>query len=69
MKIKIIKYMDGEARVVLEEDPTTTICIKLSEISSIQDFKDKLKTKLPVLDTTEEKFNSLLLKSLEGTDI
>lgn len=68
MKIKIIKYQDGEARVVLEGD-TTTYCIKLDTINSKQELIDAILLELPQPDILEDKFNSLKLSELEGTNI
>ena len=69
MKIKLVNYIDGEARFVMEELPTKSFCIKLKSTTTIGQVTDELKAMLPKEDTTEQTFNDLDLKSLEGTDI
>ena len=72
MKIKIIKYINGGARIVLEEYPTMTFCHKLTPTTTQQEIIDDIKAKVDVLKANamaEEKFNNLNLKNLEGTDI
>ncbi len=69
MKIKLVNYIDGEARFVMEEMPTKSFCIKLEGTTTIEQVTDELKAMLPKEDTTEQTFNTLKLKELEGTDI
>ncbi len=84
MKIKTVNYMNGEARFVLENDPsisheikdgkpqvnqgTKTYCIDLKQFKTKEEVLTELRSRLPA-NTTEALYNSLELKKLEGTDI
>lgn len=71
MKITKVNFVEGEARILMGGFATTTFCIPLKDKTTKQEVIDELtamiKKKQP--DTTEQTFNDLDLKSLEGTDI
>ena len=69
MKIIKVNYINGEARFVLEEFPKKTFCIKLTNQNTIKEVTDKLKTMIPQPDISEDLFDSLNLKSLEGSEL
>ena len=69
MKIKTVKYKDGEARFIIEEHPKQTFCIKLNKQKSKEEIKEELKNMIPEPDISEDLFDTLKLKELEGTDL
>ena len=69
MKILKVNYVSGEALFVIEEFPDMTFCVSMEGKTTKQEVIDKLKTMVPEPYTTEETYNNLKLKDLEGTDI
>jgi len=87
MKISKVNYLNGEALILLEDDPNTsygliggepitkhgtrTYCISLEGKTTIKEITAELKAMVAKkqADTTEQTFDNLHLKSLEGTDL
>lgn len=71
MKILIVNYMPGEARFVIGGFPKTTFCISLEGKTTVKQVTDELKATVEAkaVNTAEQTFNDLNLKSLVGTDI
>lgn len=70
MKITKVNYMEEEARFCIEEFPKQTFCIALEGKTTTKEVTDELKAMIPTkVDHTEEIYNNLNLKNLEGTDI
>lgn len=71
MKITKVNYMPGEARILVDEFPKITFCIKLKKNTTKQDVWDELYDeidKIKIVDDSEQVFNDLDLKSMEGTE-
>lgn len=85
MKIKTVKYMPGEARFVLENDVslsyglvggvpmiregTRTYCVKLEGMTTRDDVTTALKAMIKAKHNSKERYDTLNLESLKGTDI
>ena len=69
MKIKEVKYIEGNAVIEIEEYPKHKFCVELKNKNTKQEVVDALKNIIPEKDESEKIFNQLNLKSLEGTEI
>ena len=73
MKIKVVNFMDGEVRFVVDDFPKSTFCIKLtgnparSEITA--ELKTRVQARIDRKKNPKKIYDDLNLKGLEGTDI
>ena len=68
MKILKVNYVCGEA-LIRVAGFDMTFCVALEGITTKKQVKDRLTAMIPKPDNTEDTFNNLNLKDLEGTDI
>ena len=71
MKITFVNFIDGDARILVDEFPFVTFVVKMKKNLSKQDVLDSVVEDIGKMkeDDSEKIFLDLDLKSLEGTEL